>query len=407
MSRIIIVGAGPAGLMAAIAAAGARQKNEICLLEKNPSPGRKILVTGNGRCNLTNASLDLDAYNGDRNWLKRVLLQFDNRRLMSYFNSLGVKLKEEEFGRILPVTDQASTILDALLSELAWHKMPVNCAETVAAVTKNNNVFTVRTDRSNYTAEKVILAAGGCAHPQLGSTRQGYELAVSLGHTLKEPHPALVPLELEGNWFHKLQGVKVYAGLSVRGPEFRKSFQGELLFTHFGISGPVVLDASRIILDNFQKPGTNIFLNFLEAHKPDDLPDFLDAGWKERPQRSLSDFFSGILPKKLSRVLFSQPGMPDGSKSVGQVSRKEQRQIISTLSAWPIEVKASRPFTEAMVTAGGISTGEINPMTMESRLTPGLYLAGEIVDIDGLSGGYNLQFAFSSGWVAGTCAGNS
>lgn len=395
--NVLIIGAGPAGIMAAISA-GERGIKAL-IIEKNQTIGKKILVSGNGRCNLTNDNFDLNKYHGDKAFLKKVFDKFDKEKLVDFFHRSGVKFKKDEFGRILPVTDQAVTILNCLIDELNYHLVKINCCEEVIKITKDIKNFIVETNRSVYIPKKVILSVGGCSYPQMGSTRKGFELARRLGHRIIEPKPALVAIELKGNWFHMLQGVKAETEINIKTKSKSFRYCGELLFTKYGISGPVTLDSSRGMLDYYGKEDTEIYLNLIPGFE-DVIKDNFKVVSKNRPDKTVSSFLAGVLHKKIPLSILPIIGInPD--KKCSELSISEKQNILNKLQHWPIEVKGPRPFTESMVTAGGVSTSEVSPETMESKLVKGLYFAGEILDIDGESGGYNMQFAFSTGWIAG------
>jgi len=260
----------------------------------------------------------------------------------------------------------------------------------------SKNGWTVETHRGEYQADNVILAVGGKSYPLLGTTGDGFVLTHKLGHRIVEPRPALVPLELAGNWFHKLQGVKsdVELILTAQGKTIAKE-TGELLFTHYGISGPIVLNMSRLI----NTPHSEFTINFFPGNDVEKLKQLLTARWQAHPQKTLANSLIGLLPKKLCDVLTVEIKLND--KQVNQITKKELEFIAERLIRWSVVIKKPRSFDEAMVTAGGVAMDEVNIRTMESLKAKGLYLAGEILDIDGISGGYNLQFAWSTGYIAG------
>lgn len=392
MEDLLIVGGGPAGIMAAITAAANGKK--VVLVEKNPNLGVKIRVSGNGKCNITNSDLSLDKYGGDKNFLKKIFSKFDNKALVAFFEKRGVLLKTEGFGRVLPVTESSASILDCLYAELAFSKVVIKNSEQVLSVTKNKAGFFVKTGRTVYETKKLLIAAGSSAYPQLGSNNFGYELAGKLGHTIVPLRPAIVPIELAGNWFQKLQGVRVEAELQICVKDTEKKYTGELLFTKYGISGPVTLDAALLIIDGV-KNNAEVFINFLPFYKENSV-----LPWDFRPEKTAADFISGFLPKKIALVVLPLLGV-DIEMQCKDLAAKERENIICSLLKWPIEIKGSKTYHEAMVAAGGVATKEIDPLTMESKKVPGLYFAGEVIDITGESGGYNMQFAFSSGYVAG------
>jgi hypothetical protein len=400
--QVIIIGGGAAGLVAAIIA-GRQKSGNVLIIERNDTTGRKILVTGNGRCNLTNTNLSPGKYYGENTkCLHNIFNRFSCDDAMKFFEGLGVKLKTEVNGRIFPATDRASTIVDTLSKEISRLKVKVNLKERVVSLIPIENGWEVKTDKNVYYTKSVILTTGGKSCPQLGSSGDGYEIARQLGHRIIEPRPALVPLELEGTWFKKLQGAQadVEIILSVQGKIMARA-KGELLFTHFGISGPIVLDLSHLIIDNLDRSGLDVSVNFLHDYKnSNDLYQFLKEHWQAESKKKLINSLIGLKPKKLCLVLLSELKI-DADKQISQVTKKEMQILAEKLTRWLLQVKRPRSFKESMVTAGGIPLDEVNIQTMESLKAKGLYFAGEILDIDGVSGGYNLQFAWSTGYLAG------
>ena len=400
MEDLLIIGGGPAGIMAALTAG----KKRVTIIDKNPSPGRKILASGNGKCNITNSNLSLSNYRGDKAFLKKVFSKFNNQDLIAFFASLGVQLKEERFGRYLPVTESSATILDSLLEEVTFNKVNLRTQEQVLSLAKNTKGFTIKTGRATYEAKNVLIAAGGCAYPQLGSTRSGYELAEKFGHKISEPRPALGPVELSGNWFFKLQGVRVEAEIVIESREWEKRHQGELLFTKYGISGPVTLDASLDILDNL-KEGGEVYINLLPEYKKT-INSYFETVSGNRPDKTVAGFLCGFIPKKIVQIIVPLTGV-SLTKKCAQLSKEEKNKLFKSLLRWPLKVVGPKPFSEAMASAGGVLTSEIDPETMQSKKVPGLYFAGEVIDVTGLSGGYNMQFAFSTGYIAGKTIASS
>lgn len=398
--QTVIIGGGAAGLIAAISAA--RSKHKVLVIEKNESPGQKILVTGNGRCNLTNINSAPDKYFGENTkCLHNIFNRFSYNDTIKFFEELGVQMKTEEDGRVFPVTDRASTILNSLVREITRLKIRINLTEQVTGLIPIESGWKVITNKNTYWSKFTILATGGKSYPQLGSTGDGFDIAKQLGHRIIEPSPALVPLELKGNWFNELQGVKANVRITLKSQ--RKTIveqTGEILFTHFGISGPLVLDLSRLIIDYLPKPDSIVSVNFLPEYNSNELYKFLKSVWMDQPRKTFTNSLDGLLPKKLVSVLSSELKIKDTIK-VNQLTKKDKQSIAERLNNRQLEVKKPRSFTESMVTAGGVSMNEINTRTMESLKAKGLYLAGEVLDIDGISGGYNLQFAWSTGYLAG------
>ncbi|MFH1231628.1 MAG: NAD(P)/FAD-dependent oxidoreductase [Planctomycetota bacterium] len=426
--QTIIIGGGAAGLMAAITSARQApleanksnnskpllcfnqpsgtlltgQGHQTLIIEKNKIIGRKILVTGNGRCNLTNTHITPDKYYGENTkCLHNIFSRFTSKDTIAFFEDLGVRLKIEEEERVFPITNQATTIVDLLTEEITQLKVSINLCECVKELIPLKDSWEVRTTKNVYYSKNVVLTTGGKSYPQLGSTGDGFDFAQRLGHRIIEPRPALVSLELVGNWFHKLQGVKSEVEITLtNGGKTIARETGELLFTHYGISGPVVLNLSRLIMDYSTKSGSMVHINFFPGYTSDKLKQFITDRWKAHPQKTLVNSLIGLLPKKLCSVLIGELKIM-GETKVNQITKSDLNSIAEKFTHWLITIKKSRPFDESMITAGGVAMDDVNTRTMESLKRKGLYLAGEVLDIDGVSGGYNLQFAWSTGYLAG------
>jgi hypothetical protein len=395
--RVIIIGGGASGIMAAIAA---KQNNAIVtILERNARIGKKILATGNGRCNYTNAIANEFDYNHPL-FVKNVLNAFDVKQTISFFDSLGISPKIEDLGKTFPMSEQASSILDVLLYELERLGVEIVTEALVQSVDKNNQKFTViLSDKREYIADKVIISTGGKAMPGSGSDGIGYNIAKSFGHHLVPVFPALVKLKLVCPYLKQLDGVKFlsYVELISKGKVLKEEF-GDILFTSYGISGPTILQLSRkaneLLLNQEE-----VFLNVKLVHalsKEDVIKRFENA--KEKPV----DFsMIGLINKRLISAILKEAKIAKQNTLVKDLSQGELDTIISLLFSWTFKVSGSKGFEDAQVTAGGVDTLEINEFTLESKLQKGLFFAGEVVDIDGLCGGYNLQWAWSSGYVAG------
>jgi predicted Rossmann fold flavoprotein len=394
--QIVIIGGGASGLVAAIVAA--RRKQNVLIIEKNKELGTKILVTGNGRCNLTNINVSPDKYYGENTkCLHNIFSRFSYNDTIGFFEKLGVKLKTEPDGRVFPASDQASTVLAALERELSRLQVKIKLGERVTKLSTTKTGWQVSTDKNRYESKSVILAIGGKSYPQLGTNGDGYDIARQLDHRIVEPKPALVPLELSGAWYKDLPGIQVNVELILKQENKYVKRSGDLLFTHFGISGPAVLDISRLV----RKNNSELFINFFPAYKNSrELESFFNTNWQSHPRKTILNSLAELLLKKLCAVLLNILKInPD--KQVCQINQKERRLITERFMNWQVSVKSTRSFAEAMVSAGGVATSEINPKTMESLKVKELYFAGEILDIDGVSGGYNLQFAWSTGYLAG------
>jgi predicted Rossmann fold flavoprotein len=394
--QIVIIGGGASGLVAAIVAA--RRNQNVLIIEKNNALGTKILVTGNGRCNLTNINVSPDKYYGENTkCLHNIFNRFSYNDTIEFFEKLRVKLKTEPDGRVFPASSQASTVLEALERELSRLQVKIKLGERVTKLSSTKVGWQVNTDKNIYQSKSVILANGGKSYPQLGTNGDGYDIARQLGHHIVEPKPALVPLELSGAWYKDLPGIQVNVELILNQEDKYIRRTGDLLFTHFGISGPVVLDISRLI----QKDNNELFINFFPLYRNSkEFESFLNINWQSHPRKIILNSLAELLPKKLCAVLLNILKInPD--KQVSQINQIERKLIAEQFMHWQVSVKSTRSFAEAIVTAGGVALDEINPKTMESLKTKGLYFAGEILDIDGVSGGYNLQFAWSTGYLAG------
>lgn len=408
-AKVIVVGGGAAGLVAATIAA--REGADVTILERNQRVGKKILATGNGRCNLTNLNMDISHFHGKNpKFAYSALKTFDNGQTIDFFEDLGITHKVEEGGKVFPYSNQASSVLDVLRYEIERWSIETVLEAEVKEIRKNKKGFELLTkDGQRHFAQKVILATGGKAAPNLSSNGNGYLLAEKLGHTLVEPFPALVQLKLEEPFLKQIKGIK-FEGTAeiILNGRSQAHEQGEILFTDYGISGPPILQLSRIAAENLRR-GREVWLKvvLLDKWSPEELAQYLQKRWEANPTKSIFFSFVGLINKQLIPVLLKEVGIEDIHKPVAEVSNREKRSLLEILQNWTFQVKGTNSWTAAQVTAGGIDVSEVNPTTMESRLVPGLFFAGEVLDIDGDCGGYNLQWAWSSAYVAGKyAAGN-
>lgn len=406
-TRVIIIGGGPAGLIASGQAA--LKGSTVTLLEKKNNPARKLRLTGNGRCNLTNsAPLDEFIAHFGRNgkFLRTVFSQFFSVDLMRFFESLGVKLIKDDRGRVYPKSDCADEIADALLN---W---AINCG---ANIVTNSQVIKILADENSVhgvqvsgktgslAADAVIIATGGASYPATGSSGDGYRLAESTGHTIIPIRPASVPLITESNTTLKLKGVSldtVTIKIKIDGKSII-SATGDLIFTHFGVSGPAVLSISRFCIDqliNAKQPVLSIDLT--PEYDKGWLDDWLLRSFKQHGKSRIETVLKDLLPQRLASVLLLLIDI-EPTKLCNQISTNERRKIKHILKEFDLKIIGHRPLAEAMVTAGGVNLKEVDPKTMESRIINGLYFAGEVLDFDADTGGFNLQAAFSTGWLAG------
>ena len=393
--------------MAAIWAGRARARNlspaGLILLDGAPRLGAKILVSGGGRCNVTHDMVDERAYAGStRHAIRKIIQRFDAEGTVTFFRELGVELKREETGKLFPITDDSATVLDALLAEIRRLEVPIEHPRRVEKIEKfPDGTFFLSGPWGELQANRVILATGGRSLPKSGSDGLGYALAHHLGHSLTPRiFPSLVPLRLpEGHFLRALSGLTLRTTLQVRRAAGRPiiAFTDSTLCTHFGLSGPSVLDISRYYLDALaDDPQIQLVINWL----PDESPDAIDKLLQARDERTVLGVLNKRLPERLTRALCAEAGV-EPTMPISRLTRVSRRALTETLTALPLPISGDRGFAVAEVTAGGVPLREINLATMESRVCPGLFLCGEICDVDGRIGGYNFQWAWSSGYVAG------
>jgi predicted Rossmann fold flavoprotein len=406
--RIIVVGAGAAGLMAAMAAG--QLTAPVLLVEKNLVPGKKLALTGNGRCNLTHMADPagiIKGLPGNGKFLYKALQRFGPNDLMELMNSLKVPTKVEEDGRVFPVSDKAQDVIGALRTASdRWH-VGFRLGETVKSLDIQDGdckgVYLESGEK--VVAHAVIVATGGASYPGTGSTGDGYRLAKEAGHSLVPIRPSLVPLISHDDYLPKLQGVSLQAVRirAYQGDKVLAEERGDMLFTHYGLSGPAILRLSRLVVPALAgQERLSVAVNIAgtdEAGCDAKVRQAIEEGNKKAAKNMLES----LLPHKMVGVFLELLGM-DPQKPAHQVTKEERRGIVRLMTDLRVPIDGHRPLAEATVTAGGVSTKEINPQTMESRLVSGLYFAGEVVDVDGYTGGYNLQAAFSMGYVAGEAA---
>lgn len=406
MKQILVIGAGPAGMMAAIRAA--ENGAAVTLLEKMKRPGRKMMITGKGRCNITNAA-DVPEIirniHGNGAFLNSSMRAFDNQDVMEFFRQQGVPVKVERGNRVFPVSDKAQDVVDAMVHRLHELDVRIELEMPVADILLQEGcVAGVRTKSgAHYKADAVILAVGGASYPGTGSTGDGYEMAKKLGHAVVPLRPSLVPLETEEEWVKDVQGLSlrnVRATLLAGGEKVQEMF-GEMMFTHFGVTGPIILSMSRRAAKCLAEGKfVELELNLKPALTPEKLDARIQRDFEQHIRKSLKNGLLDLLPHKLIEPVLDCAYL-DPEKPVHQVTAEERHRLAETLQHLTLTIAKTRPLAEAIVTAGGVSVREINPKTMESKLVPGLYFAGEVVDVDAYTGGYNLQAAFSMGNAAG------
>ncbi len=394
-----------------MAAGRARELGKkVLLLEKMSRVGLKLALTGRGRCNLTNAG-DLETfithYHRNGKFLYNAFAKFFNDDLISFFKTRGLPLVEERGRRIFPASNRAAEVVRVLReyalgfgTRLQIHS-PVE--EILVAQGKVKGVICAQEE---ILAPQVILATGGASYPQTGSTGDGYRMAAKLGHTIQPPKPALVPLEIEGQFIQELQGLSlknVKVTLFSSGRKIEEEF-GEMLFTHFGVSGPIILSLSGRAAEEMAKGKVEVAIDFKPALTGEEVEARLLREIRTHNQKEMASILNLLLPRRIVPIFLQRSGVSPHLKA-SNLRQKERKQIVALLKDWRLTVKKPRPIAEAIVTAGGVDVKEINPSTMESKLIPGLFFCGEVIDVDGKTGGYNLQAAFTTGWVAGDSAG--
>ena len=395
----IVIGGGPAGMFAAIMAAKNGQK--VLLLERNDRLGKKLLITGKGRCNVTNDCSSQEVLqNTPRNgrFLYSAMTAFPPEQTKAFFESRGCPLKTERGNRVFPVSDKAASILTALQQELKSQQVTVKTARVKSLLTEEDRVIGVQTGEEKIFAQWVILATGGASYPTTGSTGDGYTMARKLGHTIVEPQGSLVPLETAGHDCQDMQGLSLrnVAVKLVNGKNkvLYKDF-GELLFTHFGISGPTVLSASC----HLKGEGCRLIIDLKPALEENKLDERILRDLEMYQNRAMENALIDLLPRSMIPVVLRRLEI-DPQMQANSLTRQKRRALVELLKAFPVEITGKRPVAEAIITSGGVKVGEIDPKTMESKKVKGMYFAGEIIDCDAYTGGFNLQIAWATAYAA-------
>jgi len=407
---IAVIGAGAAGSMAAIRAGQLNKK--VVLLEKNDLIGKKILMTGRGRCNLTNSGkLDtfIEKFGKPGQFLRTAFHAFSNEDVMDFFKANGLELKSERQGRVFPVTDNARSVTNVLEKCLKESGVDVRYKARIREIRRENENFILDTDAGPIKVKKVILATGGASYKDTGSTGDGFHMAQALGHTIAPLSPGLVPLRTKETWVKEVQGLtlKNIRLIFVVGKKKITSEVGELLFTHFGVSGPLILDLSGELVRLQKKENQmSLLIDLKPGIGTEEMKDKLLKEVEEHGGREIKTMIAGTLPLRLAPLILKLVNI-DIHKKMHQMSKDERLKLARILKELPLTITGSLPLEEAMVTCGGISMKEIDPRTMESRIVPGIYFAGEAIEGGAPSGGYNLQQAFSTGYLAGQAAANA
>ncbi len=400
--EILVIGAGPAGLMAA--GICAKDGKKVLVLDKNDKTARKLRITGKGRCNLTNNCppeefISSTITNGK--FLYAAAHSFTAQDTMSFFESLGVPLKTERGNRVFPVSDNANDIADTLSNFVLLNKGKI-IKSTVKSVEKNDDFFLVKTNDKVYSAKKVLIASGGASYTATGSTGDGYAFAKKLGHSVKPLRPSLIALVSKDEFCGEMQGLSlkncsVKVVDNTKNKVIYKDF-GELLFTHFGVSGPVILSASAHMKD-MEEGRYTLFIDLKPALDEKTLDLRILRDFDENSNKNFENSLSGLLPKSMIDVIIALSGI-DPKKKCNEINKTERRHFLNLLKNLKIDIEGFRPINEAIITSGGVNVREINPKTMASKLVDGLYFAGEVIDLDAYTGGFNLQIAFSTAYLA-------
>lgn len=415
MNKIIVIGGGPAGMFAAIAAAEAG--SQVTLLEKNEKLGKKLYITGKGRCNITNAG-DMDNLFANimtnAKFLYSAFYSYDNQRVIDFFERNGLRTKIERGNRVFPVSDHSSDVIATLQKVLKEKKVKIMLHTQVQRLLEkpsvddmSQNVVTgvKLEDGTTMQADAVIVATGGFSYQTTGSTGDGYRFAKEMGHTVTDIHPSLVPFLAKEGYVQQMQGlalknveVRILNGKKLLYQEF-----GEMLFTHFGVSGPLLLSASAAIKPSLTAGELSMFIDLKPALSEEQLDHRLLREFDEAKNKQFKNSIGGLFPAKMIPVMLELSGI-DPEKKVNEITKEERRYFIGLIKAFPVTLCGLRDFNEAIITKGGVKVKEVNPSTMESKLVPHLYFCGEVLDLDAMTGGYNLQIAWSTGYLAGVSA---
>lgn len=405
--KILVIGGGASGMIAAIAAK--RNGSDVTILERNDRLGKKLLATGNGRCNYSNINLSTINYHGKNpKFTYSALGSFNVEMTINFFERLGITPLIEDNGKVFPMSLQSSSMLDVLRMEIENLNIKIILNSFVKSIRKNKEFIIGLDNKKEIKAGKVIIATGGMALPASGSDGNGYSLAKAFGHKLVEPFQGLVQLKLEGSIFKSLKGVKFpgRARLISREKVLIEDF-GDILFTDYGISGPPILQISRTALDKLNKNrDIKLVISIIYSKTKEELYDYLVKRFLYMKNRTIEDSLIGLINKKLIIPILKSVGIKP-AKKVGETSNKDLMDIADILTNWEFKISGSKGWKDAQVTAGGISTHEVDSKTMESKKCKNLYIVGELLDIDGDCGGYNLQWAWSSGYIAGMSASST
>ncbi|MDV4151781.1 NAD(P)/FAD-dependent oxidoreductase [Clostridium sp. AL.422] len=405
MKKVIVIGAGPAGMMAAITAA--KNNNKVILIDGNEKVGKKLFITGKGRCNVTN-SKDIaeffDFIPGNPHFLYSALYSYTNEDTINFFESQGIKLKSERGGRVFPASDKSSDIIKGLMKEIDNNNIELKLNSTVTNIKFSNKEVEAVEINNNYYIEgdHFIMATGGVSYPLTGSRGDGIRFSKSLGHNIIDLKPSLVPIELKDTWIKGLVGLNLKnIEISLFNDNNKKPIyknQGEMLFTSYGLSGPIILKASRYIEKN---KSYTLLVDLKPALTHDELDKRIQKDFKKFINKDFKNSLDELLPQKLIPIIISLSNIEE-NKKVNEITRDERKNLVNLIKGIKMRIKGLRPIEEAIVTSGGVDTLEIDPSTMKSKIINNLSFAGEVIDVDAFTGGYNVQIALSTGYLAGS-----
>lgn len=405
MKKVIVIGAGPAGMMAAISAA--KNNNEVILLDGNEKVGKKLFITGKGRCNVTNSkdiSEFFDYIPGNPHFLYSALYSYTNEDTINFFESQGIKLKSERGGRIFPASDKSSDIIKGLIKELKKSNVEIKLNSKVTNIKFSNNTIEEVEINNSYSIKgnHFIIATGGVSYPLTGSTGDGISFSKILGHNIIKLKPSLVPIEIMDLWIRDLTGLNLKnIEISLLNENNKKPLyknQGEMLFTSYGLSGPIILKASRYIEKN---NNYTLLLDLKPALSYEDLDKRIQKDFKKYINKNFKNSLDELLPQKLIPTIIKLSNINE-DKKVNEITKEERKYLVNLIKGVKMKIKGLRPIEEAIVTSGGVDTLEIDPSTMKSKLVSNLSFAGEVIDVDAFTGGYNVQIALSTGYLAGS-----
>lgn len=400
--NICIIGAGPAGIIAAGMAAS-RGKN-VTLIERNDRIGKKLFITGKGRCNITNSAPIEDFFDNiirNKNFLYSSFYSFNNEDIIRLLEKYGLKIKVERGNRVFPDSNKSSDVIKTLEKFLLDNKVNIMLNTKVNNIEFNEEKFDIILKDKVLKFDKVLIATGGKSYPLTGSTGDGYIFAKKMKHNITDINPSLIPIEVKENWIKELQGLSlknVEISAFAKRKLVYKEF-GEMVFTHYGISGPIILSMSNY-LHKYINDGINMFIDFKPALSYEKLDERILRDFEKYNNKQFKNSLNDLLPQKIIPIIINLSGI-ESDKIINQITKEERIQLLESIKRFPMTFKSFRPIEEAIVTSGGIDVKEINPSTMESKIQAGLYFAGELLDVHGLTGGYNLQIAYSTGYLAG------